>query len=75
MKRILTLLFIFHFSFFTLSAQELPQGYFRNPLDSDIGLSATFAEFRTGHFHSGLDMRTGGAVGKPVYAAADGYVA
>lgn len=56
------------------SAQELPQGYFRNPLASDIGLSATFAEFRTGHFHAGIDMRTGGAVDQPVYAAADGYV-
>lgn len=62
-------------STFHLSAQPLPQGYFRNPLDSDIGLSATFAEFRTGHFHAGLDMRTGGATGKPVHAAADGYVA
>lgn len=59
----------------TLNCQELPQGYFRNPLDSDIGLSATFAEFRANHFHGGLDMRTGGAIGKPVYAAADGYVA
>ena len=58
-----------------VQSQELPQGYFRNPMDHEIGLSATFAEFRTGHFHSGLDMRTGGAVGKPVYAAADGYVA
>ncbi len=56
-------------------AQELPQGYFRNPMDHDIGLSATFAEFRTGHFHAGIDMRTGGAVDQPVYAAADGYVA
>lgn len=55
-------------------AQDLPQGYFRNPLDCDIGLSATFAEFRIGHFHSGLDMRTGGVIGKAVYAAADGYV-
>ena len=62
-------------NFLTLNCQELPQGCFRNPLDSDIGLSATFAEFRTGHFHSGLDMRTGGEIGKPVYAAADGYVA
>ena len=57
------------------SAQELPQGYFRIPLDGDIGLSATFAEFRSHHFHAGLDMRTGGAVDRPVYAAADGYVA
>ena len=59
----------------TLNCQELPQGYFRNPLNSSIGLSATFAEFRAGHFHAGIDMRTGGAVDQPVYAAADGYVA
>lgn len=58
-----------------LSAQELPQGYFRNPLDFDIGLSATFAELRLNHFHAGLDMRTGGEVDKAVHAAADGYVA
>ena len=62
-----------HFS--TLNSQELPQGYFRNPMDHEIGLSATFSEFRANHFHGGLDMRTGGATGKPVYAAADGYVA
>ena len=66
---------IFNFQFSTLNSQELPQGYFRNPLGSDIGLSATFSEFRNNHFHAGLDMRTGGAIGKPVYAAADGYVA
>ena len=68
------LTFTLHLSPFTLSAQELPQGYFRNPLDSEIGLSATFAEIRTGHFHAGIDMRTGGATGKAVHATADGYV-
>lgn len=67
------LVLLFHFS--SLHSQELPQGYFRNPLGMDIGLSATFAEFRSGHFHSGIDIRTGGAIGQPVYAAADGYVA
>jgi hypothetical protein len=75
MKRIIALFFTFYLFAFTLSAQQLPQGYFRNPLGMDIGLSATFAEIRTGHFHAGIDMRTGGAVGQPVYAAADGYVA
>lgn len=65
----------FQLSTFDLVAQPLPQGYFRNPMDHDIGLSATFAEFRANHFHGGLDMRTGGAIGKHVYAAADGYVA
>lgn len=70
-----SLIFNTQFPFPNLMAQELPQGYFRNPLGRDISLSATFAEFRTGHFHSGLDMRTGGAVDLPVYAAAEGYVA
>ncbi|MBQ8702812.1 MAG: M23 family metallopeptidase [Bacteroidales bacterium] len=70
-----SLAFHFPLSTFHLTAQPLPQGYFRNPMDHEIGLSATFAELRTGHFHAGLDMRTGGATGKPVYAAADGYVA
>ena len=65
----------FHFPLSTIHSQDLPQGYFRNPLGIDIGLSATFAEFRSNHFHSGLDIRTGGAIGQPVYAAADGYVA
>ena len=81
-----SLFLTFHLSPFTTAAQPLPQGYFCNPLDagrdqrehpasSGIGLSATFAEFRAGHFHAGIDMRTGGAVDQPVYAAADGYVA
>ena len=70
-----SLIFNFQLSTFNLLAQPFPQGYFRNPMDHDIGLSATFGEFRTGHFHAGLDMRTGGAIGQPVYAAADGYVA
>ncbi|MBR1549888.1 MAG: M23 family metallopeptidase [Bacteroidales bacterium] len=69
-----SLFLIFHFSFLDLSAQTLPQGYFRLPLDGDIALSATFAEIRPNHFHAGLDIRTGGAVDKPVYAVADGYV-
>lgn len=77
MKRLLQILaiLVLHFPLSTLHSQELPQGYFRNPMDHEIGLSATFAEFRANHFHGGLDMRTGGAIGKPVYAAADGYVA
>ena len=81
MNRIIKLLacvglaFNFPLSTFHLAAQPLPQGYFRNPMNHAIGLSATFAEFRANHFHGGLDMRTGGAIGKHVYAAADGYVA
>lgn len=55
-------------------AQELPQGYFRVPMEGEMALSATFGELRMNHFHAGIDMRTGGATGRAVYAVADGYV-
>jgi murein DD-endopeptidase MepM/ murein hydrolase activator NlpD len=60
-------------------AQEIPQsgyphGYFRDPLDLPIHLAGNFGELRPGHFHMGLDMKTNGRIGYPVYAAADGYI-
>lgn len=51
-----------------------PQNYFGMPVDYDAFLSGTFAELRSNHFHGGLDIRTGGVEGKPIYAVADGYV-
>lgn len=48
--------------------------YYRAPMDIPIVLSGNFAETRTNHFHSGLDMRTGGVEGERLYAVADGYV-
>jgi hypothetical protein len=48
--------------------------YFRSPVNYPITLSGSFAEIRRNHFHSGIDIRTGGAEGKPIYAIADGYV-
>ncbi len=44
------------------------------PFDSVMVASGNFAEPRPGHFHSGLDLKTGGQPGWPVYAAAEGYV-
>jgi hypothetical protein len=57
-------------------AQEphYPQGYFRNPLRIPILLAGNFGECRPGHFHSGMDIKTGGHENEPVYAAADGYI-
>ena len=48
--------------------------YFRSPVNFPITLAGSFGEIRRNHFHSGIDIRTGGAEGKPVYAIADGYV-
>ena len=37
-------------------------------------LSGTMGEMRGAHFHGGLDIRTGGRIGLPVYATQDGYI-
>ncbi|MGF1638908.1 MAG: M23 family metallopeptidase [Cyclobacteriaceae bacterium] len=37
-------------------------------------LAGTLGELRASHFHGGIDVRTGGVVGLPVYASADGYI-
>lgn len=57
--------------------EALPEGksYYRSPLDIPLLPSANFAEARTDHFHSGVDIKTGGVEGKPLYAAADGNIA
>lgn len=55
-------------------AQDYPTGYFIPPLEGTLQLSGTFAELRGNHFHSGIDIRTGGKEGLPVKACADGYV-
>jgi Peptidase family M23 len=51
-----------------------PQDYFRNPLDIPLVLAGTFAELRSNHFHSGMDIKTQHKEGFKVYAAARGYV-
>jgi hypothetical protein len=48
--------------------------YFRPPLNISLQLAANFGELREDHFHMGLDIRTMGREGLPVYAAADGYI-
>jgi hypothetical protein len=44
------------------------------PLPFGKELSSSFGDWRTRHYHAGLDIRTGGAVGRPVVAPTDGYV-
>ena len=50
------------------------KNYFRSPVNFTITLAGSFGEIRRNHFHSGIDIRTEGVEGKPVYAIADGYV-
>ncbi len=46
----------------------------RPPLDPPLAITGGFGEYRVGHFHAGLDLGTGGHVGKPVYAPLSGQV-
>ncbi|MFT4603625.1 MAG: murein DD-endopeptidase MepM/ murein hydrolase activator NlpD [Rhodothermales bacterium] len=54
--------------------EDYPQDYFRSPLGIPLSLSGNFAEMRSNHFHTGLDLRTNAQTGYRVYAAAEGIV-
>lgn len=74
MRRILIMLSILLGCTAARSQQLRPEEYVF-PLRDVAGLfSANFAEMRPDHFHSGIDIKTDGVTGKPVVAAADGYV-
>ena len=57
-------------------AQEIgtDKASFTPPFDFPIIFSGNFGEIRANHFPGGLDFKTGGAIGKPVRALADGYI-
>lgn len=58
------------------SAQQIQPGYFRSPIEETepISLAGSFGEMRPNHFHTGMDVRTCGVEGLPVYACADGFI-
>jgi hypothetical protein len=47
---------------------------FISPVKIPLLLSANFGELRPDHYHSGIDIKTQGAIGKEVIASADGYI-
>lgn len=66
--------FLFFFSLFGAQAQEKIKFKPSSPLGIPLEVAGSFSEIRTNHFHSGIDFRTGGKEGEPVYAVADGYI-
>ncbi len=44
------------------------------PLKIPLFMSANFGELRSNHFHAGIDLKTQGRTGFPVYAMDEGYV-
>ena len=45
-----------------------------SPVNYEISLAGNFGEPRPNHFHGGIDVKTGGVEGKPLFSIGDGYV-
>jgi len=73
-RQLLKLLFLILVTQNILAQKDYPKDYFMPPLDIPLNLSGTFGELRSGHFHSGMDIRTGEVEGLNVFAIADGYI-
>ena len=43
------------------------------PLEIPLRYSGTYGELRPNHFHAGVDLKTQGREGFPVYAVEDGF--
>jgi len=67
------LLFICGLFIFPASDVFAQSGYIW-PLKLNPELTSKFCDYRAGHFHSGLDIRTQGKIGFRVYAIADGHI-
>lgn len=66
--RIFRLTAIFSLFCYTVAAYQYP-------VSGVKGLhSASFAEMRSNHFHSGIDIKTDGVEGKEIVASEDGYI-
>ncbi|WP_027137521.1 M23 family metallopeptidase [Gaetbulibacter saemankumensis] len=72
MKR--ALFFLLTTTIFCKAQNNLPQDYFSFPLEITPVLAGTFAELRSNHFHSGLDIKTQQREGLKVNASANGFV-
>ena len=66
-----TIVFLFLISTVKLIAQTT----YHPPLLIPLTLAANFGELRPNHFHMGVDFKTNGKEGLPLYAIEDGYVA
>lgn len=66
---IVRLFFLFIFCNGSLWAQEYVW-----PTNASKSLTSSFAEYRSGHFHAGIDIKTWGKEGYKVFATRAGYI-
>ncbi len=66
------LLLVFSFGV-RLAARDDSQAYLW-PTDASHAITSSFGEYRPGHFHAGIDIKTWGRTGYKVFAVRDGYI-
>ena len=54
------------------SVSALPR--YASPVNYDVVLAGNFGEPRPNHFHGGVDVKTGGVEGKPIFSIGGGYI-
>ncbi len=64
MRKVILLSVFFISSVFLYSQDKYPKKDFIAPVDFKMLLSGNFGELRGNHFHSGIDIKTGGESGK-----------
>ncbi len=60
--------------FLFLSANLSAQPSWEFPTKNIPDLSGGFADLRNNHFHTGIDIRTGGKIGIPIYSISNGWI-
>ncbi len=60
-------------TFLIITGPLIAQNYIW-PTNTGHYLSSSFGEYRPGHFHSGIDIKTNYRTGYPVFAVANGYI-
>jgi hypothetical protein len=68
--------FTFYLLLFTIFSfsQDFRNSGFSKPMNLPFNLAGSFGEPRPDHFHSGIDIKTNGVEGEPVFAIGDGYI-
>ncbi|MBN2413662.1 M23 family metallopeptidase [candidate division KSB1 bacterium] len=64
---------IFFLFVFTLSVNLFADEYLW-PTNASRAITSTFAEYRPGRFHAGIDIKTWGKTGYNIFAVRDGYI-
>jgi hypothetical protein len=74
MKYIFSTTLLFLFSLFVRGQVDYDKTNFAAPMNIKMVLAGNFAEMRSNHFHTGLDIKTNHKEGYEIYAIDTGYV-